>query len=306
MKKIKAIACALSAVMLVGIFAGCSKTTKITTEKFAKACERLKLEQFDIDDDAPDRDDLEDGFYVVADEDAVEDGDVDVEGMLRDLGLSEIIDADDIKSYAIAAKCTGLEDLEDMDDFEELADIQVDGAMAFQISLDDDGYAEDFMDYVDDMLDMAGINTKNLTNKEFYVGKNDGYFRFHVNVADLAKIILENDDIMDFVDMYADADDVEEVLTALKGDVAVSVEINGSNIFVLVGGALNQKAATLGSFKSAFGAANNPTSVPMNKEVVENAVEDAFDNYGRLLTSTSSAYVDDYDWDDDDWDDDDI
>ena len=306
MKKIKAIACVLSAAMLVGIFAGCSKTTKITTEKFAKACERLKLEEFDIDDDAPDMDDLEDGFYAVADEEAIEDGDVDVEGMISDLGLSEVIDADDVVSYAVAAKCTGLGDLEDISDIEDVADLQIDGAMAFQITLDDDGYAGDFMDYIDDMLDIAGISTKDLTNKEFYVGKNEGYFRFHVEVSKLAKVILENDDIMDLVDMYADADDVEEVLTGLKGDVAVTVEINGSNIFVLVGGSLNQKASTLGSFVSAFGAASNPTKVPMNQAVVEEAIEDAVDNYGRKLAG-SSAYVDDwddddYDWDDEDWD----
>ena len=304
MKKIKAIACVLSAVMLVGIFAGCSKTTKITTEKFAKACERLKLEEFDIDDDAPDMDDLEDGFYAVADEEAVEDGDVDVEGMLQDMGLSEIIDADDVTSFALAAKCTGLGDIEDISDIEDIADLQIDGAMAFQVSLADDGYAGDFMDYLDDMLDMAGISSKDLTNKEFYVGKNDGYFRFHVEVSKLAKVILENDDIMDLVDMYSDADDFEEVLSGLKGDVAVSVEINGTNIFVLVGGSLNQKASTLGSFVSAFGAANNPTKVPMNQDVVEEAVGDAIDNYGNMLLG-SSAFVDDYDDYDDDYDDED-
>ena len=303
MKKIKAIACVLSAVMLVGMFAGCSKTTKITTEKFAKACERLKLEEFDVDDSSPDMDDLEDGFYCVADEEAVEDGDVDVEGMLQDMGLGEIIDADDVKSFALAAKCTGLDDLQDVSDIEDIADLQIDGAMAFQVSLDDDGYAGDVMDYIDDMLDMAGISSKDLTNKEFYVGKNDGYFRFHVEVAKLAKVILENDDIMDLVDMYSDADDFEEVLTSLKGDVAVTVEINGTNIFVLVGGSLNQKASTLGSFVSAFGAATNPTKVPMNQAVVEEAVADAIDNYGSMLLG-SSSYVDydDYDWDDEDWD----
>ena len=44
MKRIKVIACVLAATMLAGVFAGCSKTTKITTEKFVKACEKLKLE----------------------------------------------------------------------------------------------------------------------------------------------------------------------------------------------------------------------------------------------------------------------
>lgn len=296
MKKVKAIACVLSVAMLAGIFAGCSKTTKITTEKFVKACERLKLEEFDIDGrKSPEIDDLEDGFYFYADEEAIEDEDVDVEGFLRDLKLSEVIDSDDVTSFAFAAKGTGFDEIEDISDIEDVADLQLDGAMAFQMTLDDDSYVGDFMDYLDDMLDLAGVNTKDLTNKEFYVGKNEGYFRFHVDVATVAKIVLENDDLMDLVDMYMDADDFEETLTALKGDVAVSVEINGNNIFVIVGGSLNNKASVLGSFVSAFGAANNPTKVPVNKEVVEEVVEDTIDNYSRYFNAYASYDVDDWD-----------
>ena len=123
MKRIKAIACVLSVVMLAGIFAGCSKTTKISTDKFVKACEKLKLEYFDVEDDAPDMDDLEDGIYTYADEDMVEDNSDDIEYMLQEMGLSEVIDADDVQSFALAAKCTGFEDLYDLDDPEDLPDI---------------------------------------------------------------------------------------------------------------------------------------------------------------------------------------
>ena len=143
------------------------------------------------------------------------------------------------------------------------------------------------MDYLDDMLDLANISTKDLSNKEFYVSKNEGYFRFHVEVAQLAKIILENDDIMDLVDEYSDADDFEDALKALKGDISVSVEINGTNIFIIMGGSLNTKASVLGSFVSAFGAASNPAKVPMNKDVVTEAIEDTIDTYGRLLGLTA-------------------
>ena len=294
MKRIKVIACVLAATMLAGVFAGCSKTTKITTEKFVKACEKLDLEEFDLDGSgSPDQDDLEDGIYAYADEDYIEDNPEVVESILEDLRLSEVIDADDISSFAFAAKCTGVEDAADMDEPEDLEDLVVNGAFAMQMTLADDGYAEDFMDYIDDMLNLANISTKDLSNKEFYVSKNEGYFRFHVDVAQLAKIVLDNDDIMDLVDEYSDADEFEEALNAVKGDVSVTVEINGTNIFILLGGSINEKSTTLDSFAKAFGAASNPAKVPMNKDVVAEAIEDAIDTYGRYLglTATVAATV---------------
>jgi hypothetical protein len=143
------------------------------------------------------------------------------------------------------------------------------------------------------MLDLANISTKDLSNKEFYVSKNEGYFRFHVDVAQLAKIVLDNDDIMDLVDEYSDADEFEDALNAVKGDISVSVEINGTNIFIIMGGSINEKSTTLDSFAKAFGAASNPASVPMNKDVVAEAIEDAIDTYGRYLglTATVAATV---------------
>lgn len=284
MKRIKAIACVLSAAMLVGVFAGCSKTTKITTESFIKACEKLNLEEVDIDDSgSADKDDLEDGIYTYADEDFIEDNPEVIESFLGDLRLADVIDADDVTSFALAAKCTGLEDAEDMSDPSDLEDLQIDGAIAFQLQLADDGYAEDFMDYIDDMLDLVEINSKDLTNKEFYASKNEGFFRFHVDMSKFAKIVLENDDIMDLVDQKSDADEFEEALNALTGDVAISVEINGGSIFVIAGGAINSKTTVLDSFAKAFGAANNPKSVPMNNDVVSEVFDELTETYGRFL-----------------------
>ena len=120
MKKVKVLACVLTAAMAAGVFAGCSKTTTITTAKFQSACEKLKLEEFDIEDSAsPDYDDLEDGIYVVADEDYIEDNPAEIESFLGDLGLGDVIDADDVTSLAFAAKCSGAEDLAELDDFED-------------------------------------------------------------------------------------------------------------------------------------------------------------------------------------------
>ena len=295
MKKIKVLACVLTAAMVAGLFAGCSKTTTITTEKFAKACEKLKLEEFDLEDSAsPDYDDLEDGLYAVADEDYVEDNPEEIESFLNDLGIGEVIDADDVTSLAFAAKCSGAEDFSELSDPEDLPDQVVDGAFALQITLADD-YVGDAMDFVEDMLDQYDIDVKDLSNKEYYAGKKDGYFRFHVDVAAVSKILLENEDLMDMMDTIYDADDFEEIVSQLKGDLAVSFEINGNNIFIIAGVGFNTKASNLNAFSKAFGAAANPVSVPANKNVVQQLIEDAVDNYGGLLSGAGS-------YDDDDWD----
>ncbi|MBR3340701.1 MAG: hypothetical protein IKG30_03685 [Clostridiales bacterium] len=305
MKKIKAIACVLTVAMLAGIFAGCSKTTKISTEKFAKACEKLKLEEYDIDDDdSPDEDDFEDGLYVIADQDYIEDNEDSMADMLDDMGLGGIIDVDDVKSMGIAMKLVGLSDIDNIEDPEDIEDATFDGALALVMELDNN-YVGDVMDYVDDMLDQYDINTEDLSNKEYYVSKNDGFIRFHVDVSKLTKILLENDDLMDLVSAVYDEDDFEDLLKNLTGDAAVTVEVNGSNIFILVGGSLNSKPTVLNSFSSAFGVASNPLKLPMNNKFVEGLVQDTIDNYGDLASSGGYDDYDDYDFDDyDDYDDD--
>ena len=294
MKKIKAMACVLALAMVAGVLAGCSKTTTISTGNFTKACEKLGLEEFELDGkDAPDIDDLEDGIYAYADEDFVEDEPEQIEDFLKDLKLNDVIDVDDVETFAFAAKATGLEDAKDIaSDPEDIADLEIDGAVAFQMTLKKDGYAEDIMDAVMDMLDEAGVSKKSLTNKEFYSSKKEGYFRFHIDVAKLAKIILDNDDIADILEKYGDKADIdfEELLGSLKGDVAITIEVNGKNVFVLMGGALNTKPATLNQFAKAFGASVNPVSVPMNEKLVEEMIEESVDNYASKLSSAGAAF----------------
>lgn len=303
MKKVKVIACILSAAMLAGIFAGCSKTTKITTDKFAKACERLKLTEVDLYDGSPDEDDFEDGFYAIMTEDDFEDDPYMVDGYLSSVGLDDIIDSDDVQSMGVAFKFIGMDELdgiEDAEDLEDLADMKIDGAFAMQISLADN-YVGDVMDFVDDMLDTYYVNTKDLTNKEYFVSKNDGYLRMHIDLAKFLKIVQENDDIMDAISEVYDEDDFTDLCKQLSGDVAVTVEINGSNIFILGGVSLNTKASVLGSFASAFGA-SNPTKLPMNNKLIEGVVEDVWDDFGDMAGSAGGSYYDDFDYDDFDYD----
>ena len=281
MKKVKAMALVLAVAMISGVLAGCSKTTTIGTDKFTKVCEKLKLEEFELDGDSPDMDDLEDGIYAMADADYIEDNPEQLEDFLKQIRLDDVIDVDDVESFAFAAKCTGLEDAKDVvKDPEDIADLEVDGAVAFQMTLADAGYAEDVMEAIEDLLDEADISTKSLSGKEFFSSKKEGYFRFHVDIAKLAKLVLENDDIEDYLGIYGKMKDIdiEDILSELKGDVAVTVEINGKNVFILLGGALNTKPTTLNSFAKSFGAACNPVSVPMNEKLIEEMIESAVDN----------------------------
>ena len=288
MKKVKAMALVLAVAMISGVFAACSKTTMIGTDKFTSICEKLKLEEFELDGDSPDMDDLEDGIYAVADEDFLEDNPDQLEDFLAEIKLDDVIDVDDVESFAFAAKCTGLEDAKDVvKDPEDIADLEVDGAVAFQMTLADAGYAEDVMEAIEDLLDEADVSTKSLSGKEFFSSKKEGYFRFHVDIAKLAKLVLENDDIEDYLGIYGKMKDIdiEDILSELKGDVAVTVEINGKNVFILLGGALNTKPTTLNSFAKSFGAACNPVSVPMNEKLIEEMIESAVDNYLSKLKS---------------------
>ena len=288
MKKVKAMALVLAVAMISGVLAGCSKTTTIGTDKFTKVCEKLKLDEFELDGDSPDMDDLEDGIYAMADADYIEDNPEQLEDFLKQIRLDDVIDVDDVESFAFAAKCTGLEDAKDVvKDPEDIADLEVDGAVAFQMTLADAGYAEDVMEAIEDLLDEADVSTKSLSGKEFFSSKKEGYFRFHVDIAKLAKLVLENDDIEDYLGIYGKMKDIdiEDILSELKGDVAVTVEINGKNVFILLGGALNTKPTTLNSFAKSFGAACNPVSVPMNEKLIEEMIESAVDNYLSKLKS---------------------
>ncbi len=288
MKKDKAMALVLAVAMISGVLAGCSKTTTIGTDKFTKVCEKLKLEEFELDGDSPEMDDFEDGIYAMADADYIEDNPEQLEDFLKQIRLDDVIDVDDVESFAFAAKCTGLEDAKDVaKDPEDIADLEVDGAVAFQMTLADAGYAEDVMEAIEDLLDEADISTKSLSGKEFFSSKKEGYFRFHVDIAKLANLVLENDDIEDYLGIYSKMKDIdiEDILSELKGDVAVTVEINGKNVFILFGGALNTKPTTLNSFAKSFGAACNPVSVPMNEKLIEEMIESAVDNYLSKLKS---------------------
>ena len=277
MRRTRIISVLLAVAMLAGLFTGCSgKTSVIDTERFVKACEKMGLDDYELGGkDSPELGDLEDGFYIYADEDAVEDESNMIDLYLISLGFYDVFDSSNVESFAVAAKFAGFEDLEDLEDPDDLESINLDGAFALQMTLDDD-YSEDIMECLEDVLDQYDISTKKLSNKEYSVTKNGGYLRLHADAANVLKGIINDDDM-------------RSAVKKLTGEVAFSVEVRGNNILILAGGALNAKSSSeLKKFSKAFGA-TNPAGVSTNDKVFSALLESLDLGNGYSVTKGGSG-----------------
>lgn len=296
MKKVKLIASVLAVSVLAGIFAGCGKTTKTTTDKFVSACSKMKLEELDCEDPGIEPESIEDGFYVTADEDSVDELAEVTDLYLKTFGLTGLVDTEEVSSFAAAAKLSGYEDLKDAKEISELEDITLDGAFAMQMTLNGD-CADDVMDAVKNMFDIYDIKTKNLTSKEFYTSDKEGYFRFHIDISKLSPILTNSDDLMELAGNMMDEDDFEELAAGLTGDLAVSVEVNGSNVFVIAGVALNAKSPSVfGTFAKAYGIAQNPMKLAMNDKLAGSLADTAFKDFIASFRKTTIISIEDFEY----------
>ena len=283
MKK-KVLSVLLVFVMLAGVLTGCSKTSGMNKDKFVKACEKLKLTELEIDEMDEIEENVEDGFYFAGDEDLIADKSKIIDTYLKIAKLSKAFDSDDIVSIAFAAKCAGYDDIKESEGPE---DVELDGAFAFQMDFGQKDKAEDVMDGIAKLLKQVNIKTKKLTPKEYYVSKNEGYIRFHIDLEKFARIILDDDDLTDSLKDLYDVD-IEDTMEDLKGDIAVSVEIKGSNIFIFAGGAVNSEKKVYKDFVKAFGLATDPMSLPMNEEVADDMTE-LIVSYAKYISKARDA-----------------
>ena len=283
MKK-KVLSVLLVFVMLAGVLTGCSKTSGMNKDKFVKACEKLKLTELEIDEMDEIEENVEDGFYFAGDEDLIADKSKIIDTYLKIAKLSKVFDSDDIVSIAFAAKCAGYDDIKESEGPE---DVELDGAFAFQMDFGQKDKAEDVMDGIAKLLKQVNIKTKKLTPKEYYVSKNEGYIRFHIDLEKFARIILDDDDLTDSLKDLYDVD-IEDTMEDLKGDIAVSVEIKGSNIFIFAGGAVNSEKKVYKDFVKAFGLATDPMSLPMNEEVADDMTE-LIVSYAKYISKARDA-----------------
>ena len=272
MNKTKITALLLSVVMLAGIISGCSKSFNVTADKFVKACEKLGLEEYvDTQMQYPNLSDAENGFYIMTD-DEDEIGNLTGDSftdLLNLMDLNDDIGADDISSIAAAVKCTSLDDITGKD---SLADMKFNGALALQITLKNENLAKDIIDGADDVLGIGGIMTKHLSGKEYYCSGKEGYIRLHVDIAELIKVFLNDDTaVKQFKNNFGW--DPEEFFDGVKGDIAVSIDVRGANVFVLLGCALNTKPVVYEDFLKAFFLTNDPMKIPDNNKLYQDLAD---------------------------------
>lgn len=291
MKKTKIVACVLALAMLTGAFTGCfKKTSKVTAEDFESACGKLDLDEKDLDDiHSIEMDDIEDGIFMFIEEDDLEDDDKqELDNIFKQIDLDDVIETDDIVSVSVAAKVTGYDSLDDIEEAGDVEDAELEGFYAVQITLSDDAKAEDLMDFVSDSLDMLDIDTDDLTSKEYYCSSNEGFVRFHLNIEDLAKLVLENDDFQDLLDEADEDGEIEDMLGALSGDVMVTLEINGSDIVCVVGFGLNSDASSFSDFVKALGI-SDPSKLPMNDKIAEAIVDTMMSGVSQYVVRARQA-----------------
>ena len=295
MKRIKIISCIVTAAMVLGLAAGCSKTKKVTTESVEKACEALDYEEYDVgdlEDGQLEPGDIDDGIYVVIDGDDIEDLADENEASVSSIGLDEVLEADDIESAALFIKGDGLEDFQDdvdgLQDIENLGDAEFDLIIGMQATLKDDDKVEDIMDYLEDMLDEYDLDVDDLTAQEYYRSKTEGYLKFNIDIQELWAIAQENDDLMDLLEEADMEDQIEDLFDSVSGNICVSYQISGNNLIVVVGAAFNSKGDSLNDMCSKLGI-DNPSKLKTNEVFAEGIIDSLVSNVAKYMSYAYAA-----------------
>jgi len=295
MKRIKIISCIVTAAMILGLAAGCSKTKKVTTESVEKACEALDYEEYDVgdlEDGQLEPGDIDDGIYVVIDGDDIEDLADENEASVSSIGLDEVLESDDIESAALFIKGDGLEDFADdvdgLQDIENLADAEFELIIGMQATLKDDDKVEDIMDYLEDMLDEYDLDVDDLTAQEYYRSKTEGYLKFNIDIQELWAIAQENDDLMDLLEEADMEDQIEDLFDSVSGNICVSYQISGNNLIVVVGAAFNSKGDSLNDMCSKLGI-DNPSKLKTNEVFAEGIIDSLVSNVAKYMSYAYAA-----------------
>ena len=285
MKRAKIISCLVAASMVLGLLAGCGKTSKVTTEQFEKACEKLGCDEFDSEDN-PDADDIEDGIYIIMDEDDIEDNEDQINESLGLIGFDDVVEADDIKSFGVFTKGNGLSDFENIgyNGLDDIEDLEFDFAVALQATLNDDDKCEDIMDFVEDLLDDYDLDVDDLRADEYYRSKTEGYLRVNIDIETLAEIALDNDDLMDLLDgLGSDSDAIKDLLGNISGNICVTLEVNGDSLILAIGVGFNTESETVSDFCKAVGI-EDPSKLKTNEEFVESIVDSIAKNVMKFMS----------------------
>lgn len=287
--KAKKIMAVLLAVSVIGSVAGCAKVKKITADDFIAACEKLGAEEKDYDDaTAADESDFEDGIYTVLDSDQVAEFYSQTENSSAGMmGVSapdfnSIIEADDIEQMVVLIRAE--QNFDSISEADDLADLDVDAVVAIHVTLTGADMVEDIMDGLVENLDDIDIDVENLSSDEYYVGKNEGYLRCNISAEDLIAAYNDSD-----IAGYLEAMDagVGDSLEGLTGNVSVATYINGENMVVLVGAAVNNTTVSLDDFCGYIGL-QSPSKLDSNAEVAQSIMDYIDDTVGALIGAFAS------------------
>ena len=175
-------------------------------------------------------------------------------------------------------------DYEDMNEVEE-SDLE-DGVYSV---LDSD----DIEDGLDDLLRKINVDIDDLSQDEYKLNKNSLYLRLHVSVEDFIEVLMESDFYDALLETSPDDDEAEELEEALQnitGDISLAVYVSDGNILFIIGASLNCEPSFINEFCREAGV-DDPTDIPSSEAVTE-ALIDTLDDYAALLTARSSYNTD--------------
>lgn len=295
--KVKKVIALILAASMVAAVAGCSKVKKITGADFVAACEKMGAQEVDYDDTTADVDEdaIEDGIYCVLDNDNIEEIYEEYGSSSSSMmyGISapdfdSIIEADDIEEATVFAKVE--QNMEDIDDVEDIADLNVNAVIGVQFTLTDAGMVEQIMEGLADNLDEYDIDVEDLGSDEYYVSKNEGYLKIHVSVEDFVAAFLESETCgyLEAMDL-----DIEEMVDGMTGDICIATYINGENLVVVIGGSVNNTVEYLDEFCGYLGIPS-PSKLGSNTMVAEAICDTIDDTIGAMLGAFASYDAYDY------------
>ena len=285
MKMKKLVASVLALSVMAGV-AGCSKVKSITGEEAVNVLEELGYEELNEDEmediDDPDDSLITDGCYMVMDRDYIEDKVSEIEPYIRMTGLDIGIDIDNVEEMTMFVRCEGIDELEDVEEPGDLDDVELNLFGGAQITLDeyDQGVLDDIEDGLDDLLRKINVDIDDLSQDEYKLNK--------ASVEDFVEALMESEFYEALMDSATDddeAEEFEEALQNLTGDISVAVYVSDGNILFIIGASLNCEPTLIDEFCSEAGV-DDPTNMPSSEAVTE-ALIDTLDDYAALFTARS-------------------
>ncbi len=294
--KYKKIISIMLAASVISLAAGCSNYRTVTHDDFMETCDQLGAQEVEIENYDFTAEDFEDGLLISFDEDDIEEYGYYFRMVLSMSKIGLGIDVDDIENISIYGRVDpGVSYWEgffsDDFDFEEVdfSDYESDGVVALQITLSEEYEVDDLMDGIDDLFAQIGIDTDDLSKKEWNYNNDNGYLRLHVDISELTEAFLESD-AFEIIQELDEDRDYGEMIEGRTGDIGIDFEVSPNNVFVLLGVNVNHEPDRLNELCDSL-RLSNPLNLPSNGDAVESVIY-SVDRYAGVFDRTMNSYLD--------------